>query len=210
MERIKITFKDLVVSSHFSKFSTSRSFYKAFGCRVRMLLNYQMISVYQLCIVEGHMCQTKTEATDAIATIPIITIVVFLTAPLISGSVFDKIYTRKVPIIIVPLLFAIGIVVPWIMPSVMGMHLYMGVAGSGYGVYSATDQAFSVDMLLNKEEAGKGLDILNLATTLGQVVGPITASVVKATIGTYTPAFATFIVVAVCAAVFVSRIQKVK
>lgn len=52
------------------------------------------------------------------------------------------------------------------------MYLYAGIAGFGYGVYSAIDQALNVDVLPNKEEAGKGLGILNLATTLGQAVGP--------------------------------------
>lgn len=56
----------------------------------------------------------------------------------------------------------------------------------------------------------KDLGILNLATTLGQAVGPTITSVVKTTTGTYTPAFAISIVMAVCAAVFVLRIQKVK
>lgn len=87
---------------------------------------------------------------------------------------------------------------PWIMPSVTGMYLYAGIAGFGYGVYSAIDQALNVDVLPNKEEAGKGLGILNLATTLGQAVGPTITSVVKTTTGTYTPAFAISIVMAVC------------
>ena len=50
-----MTLKDLAVSFHFPKFSTSRDFYKAFGCRVCMLLSYQMISVYQLYIVEDYV-----------------------------------------------------------------------------------------------------------------------------------------------------------
>ena len=36
---------------------------------------------------------------------------------------------------------------PWIMPSVTGMYLYAGIAGFGYGVYSAIDQALNVDVL---------------------------------------------------------------
>ena len=63
-----MTLKDLAVSFHFPKFSTSRDFYKAFGCRVCMLLSYQMISVYQLYIVEDYVHQTKTEAAGTIAT----------------------------------------------------------------------------------------------------------------------------------------------
>ena len=196
MERTKMTLKDLAVSFHFPKFSTSRDFYKAFGCRVCMLLSYQMISVYQLYIVEDYVHQTKTEAAGTIATMSIITMVVSLTASLISGPISDKMHTHKVPVIIASLLFAIGTAMPWIMPSVTGMYLYAGIAGFGYGVY--------------REEAGKGLGILNLATTLGQAVGPTITSVVKTTTGTYTPAFAISIVMAVCAAVFVLRIQKVK
>lgn len=167
-----MTLKDLAVSFHFPKFSTSRDFYKAFGCRVCMLLSYQMISVYQLYIVEDYVHQTKTEAAGTIATMSIITMVVSLTASLISGPISDKMHTHKVPVIIASLLFAIGTAMPWIMPSVTGMYLYAGIAGFGYGVYSAIDQALNVDVLPNKEEAGKGLGILNLATTLGQAVGP--------------------------------------
>lgn len=156
-----MTLKDLAVSFHFPKFSTSRDFYKAFGCRVCMLLSYQMISVYQLYIVEDYVHQTKTEAAGTIATMSIITMVVSLTASLISGPISDKMHTHKVPVIIASLLFAIGTAMPWIMPSVTGMYLYAGIAGFGYGVYSAIDQALNVDVLPNKEEAGKGLGILN-------------------------------------------------
>ena len=48
---------------------------------------------------------------------------------------------------IASLLFAIGTAMPWIMPSVTGMYLYAGIAGFGYGVYSAIDQALNVDVL---------------------------------------------------------------
>ena len=102
------------------------------------------------------MHQTKTEAAGTIATMSIITMVVSLTASLISGPISDKMHTRKVPVIIASLLFAIGTAMPWIMPSVTGMYLYAGIAGFGYGVYSAIDQALNVDVLPNKEEAGKG------------------------------------------------------
>lgn len=94
MERTKMTLKDLAVSCHFPKFSTSRDFYKAFGCRVCMLLSYQMISVHQLYIVEDYVHQTKTEAAGTIATMSIITMVVSLSASLISGPISDKMHTR--------------------------------------------------------------------------------------------------------------------
>nr|WP_234923863.1 MFS transporter [Bifidobacterium longum] len=134
MERTKMTLKDLAVSFRFPKFSTSRDLYKAFGCRVCMLLSYQIISVYQLYIIEDYVHQTKTEAAGPIATMSIITMVVSLTASLISGPISDKMHTRKVPVIIASLLFAIGTAMPWTMPSVTGMYLNAGIAGFSYGV----------------------------------------------------------------------------
>mgnify|MGYP004486119681 FL=1 len=68
----------------------------------------------------------------------------------------------------------------------------------------------NVDVLPNKEEAGKNLGILNLATTLGQAVGPTITSTVKTATGSFTPAFVISIIMAVCADVLVLRIQKVK
>lgn len=156
------------------------------------------------------MHQTKTEAAGTIATMSIITMVVSLTASLISGPISDKMHTPQGTSHHRLAAVRDCTAMPWIMPSVTGMYLYAGIAGFGYGVYSAIDQALNVDVLPNKEEAGKGLGILNLATTLGQAVGPTITSVVKTTTGTYTPAFAISIVMAVCAAVFVLRIQKVK
>ena len=60
-----------------------------------MLLSYQMISVYQLYIVEDYVHQTKTEAAGTIATMSIITMVVSLTASLISGPISDKMHTDR-------------------------------------------------------------------------------------------------------------------
>ena len=131
MERTKMTLKDLAVSFHFPKFSTSRDFYKAFGCRVCMLLSYQMISVYQLYIVEDYVHQTKTEAAGTIATMSIITMVVSLTASLISGPISDKMHTHKVPVIIASLLFAIGTAMPWIMPTVTGVGRTIPTSATG-------------------------------------------------------------------------------
>ena len=134
----------------------------------------------------------------AVGTLNSVTAIVGLVSNLVFGNLSD--HTRS----------KMGRRTPWIMPSVTGMYLYAGIAGFGYGVYSAIDQALNVDVLPNKEEAGKDLGILSLATTLGQAVGPTITSVVKTTTGTYTPAFAISIIMAVCAAVFVLRIQKVK
>lgn len=58
----------------------------------------------------------------------------------------------------------------------MGMYGFALLAGLGYGIYSSVDQALNVDVLPSKEEAGKDLGILNIANTIGQILGPIVTS----------------------------------
>ena len=64
------------------------------------------------------------------------------------------------------------------MHNALGMILFSAIGGFGYGMYGSVDQALNVDVLPNEEEAGKDLGILNIATTLGQMVGPIVTSAI--------------------------------
>ena len=98
---------------------------------------------------------------------------------------------------------------PWLIPSSLGMYLFAGIAGLGYAVYSAVDQALLVDVLPNKEEAGKDLGILNMATTLGQMCGPVIMSTIVVALG-YNFAFPVAIALAIIGCIFIMAIKKVK
>lgn len=89
------------------------------------------------------------------------------------------------------------------------MILFAGFAGLGYAVYGAVDQALNIDVLPSKEEAGKDLGILNIATTLGQMVGPLITSVLVGMSG-YGLVFPTAIVFAVVACIFIQLIRSTK
>ena len=110
---------------------------------------------------------------------------------------------------------------PLIFHSALGMYLFAGIAGLGYGVYNAIDQALNVSVLPNPDEAGKDLGILNLANTLSMVVGSLMTSAIvvivkKATNTTTTPTsaytivFIVAIVIVLIAAWLIMRIKKVK
>ncbi|MBL3629178.1 hypothetical protein KGN14_07525 [Levilactobacillus brevis] len=79
----------------------------------------------------------------------------------------------------------------------------------GYAVYGAVDQALNIDVLPNKEEAGKDLGILNIATTLGQTVGPIVTSIVVV-MGGYKLVFPIAIVFVLLACIFIQMIRSTK
>jgi MFS family permease len=118
---------------------------------------------------------------------------------------------RKIPISLSSCLFAVGVAMPWLLPNALGMYLFAGIAGFGYGVYNAIDQALNVAVLPNPEEAGKDLGILNLANTLCTVLGSMLASGVVLMSGrNYMWIFPTAIVVVLMAAALIMRIRNVK
>lgn len=201
--------KDVLVSFRPPAFHGAHDFYKAFVGRFCMLVSYQMIAVYQLYIIQNYIGQSVDESAVTVSVVSMIMMVMSLVGSFISGPVSDIIDRRKVPVVVASVLFAIGIAMPWVFPSSMGMYLFAGIAGLGYAVYSAVDQALLVDVLPNKEEAGKDLGILNMATTLGQMCGPIVMSALVVNLG-YNFAFPTSIALAIIGCFFIMAIKKVK
>ncbi|GAB6902665.1 MFS transporter [Kineosporia succinea] len=202
--------KDLLTSFRPPSPRSAPDFYKAFTGRLFMLISYQMIAAYQLYIVQNYVGQTKVESAATISTMSLITLVVGVVASLGSGPVSDRIGRRKVPAVTAAGLFAVGVAMPWLFPTTTGMFLYAAIAGFGYGVFGAVDQAINVDVLPDPEEAGKDLGVLNLATTLGQTIGPIITSTVVVVTGSYGLIFPISIAMTVIGAVAILRISSVR
>lgn len=185
-------------------------FWKAFICRTCLIVAYQMIASYQLYILENHLGQTKVEAAAVISKMSVITMIVAFIASVTSGPISDFIGRRKPPVIFACGLYAIGIAMPWMIPNSMGMLLFAGIAGFGYGMYMAVDQALNVDVLPDKKNAGKDLGFLNVASCAGQAIGSgITSTLVTMT-GSYNSVFPVAIAIAVVAALAVVGIKRVK
>lgn len=210
--------KDLpVVKGGFKEFLASfepprkgaRDFWLAFVGRTLLIFSYYMILNYQLYILESFIGQGKSAAAATISVMSVITMVVGLIGSLASGAISDFIGRRKLPVIIASILLVIGYFLPWILKTPSSMMMFAGFAGLGYAVYGAVDQALNIDVLPSKEEAGKDLGILNIATTLGQTVGPIVTSVLVVA-GGYNLVFPTAIVFAIIACIFIQLIRSTK
>lgn len=185
-------------------------FWKAFVCRTSLIVAYQMVAAYQLYILEDHLGQSRTEAAGVISVMSVITMIVSFIAAVTSGPISDRIGRRKPPVVVACLLYAIGIAMPWMLPSTLGMLLFAGIAGLGYGMYMAVDQALNVDVLPDKENAGKDLGFLNVASCAGQAVGAGITSILVTTMGSYTPIFPVAIIITIIAIISVLLIRKVK
>lgn len=208
MPPVKGGFADLVASFR-PPLKGARDFWLAFCGRTLLILSYYMILNYQLYILESYIGQGKSAAAASISIMSIVTMIVGLIGSLTSGAISDKIGRRKLPVIVASILLVIGYFLPWTMQTAFSMILFAGFAGLGYAVYCAVDQALNIDVLPSKAEAGKDLGILNIATTLGQMAGPIITSVLVGT-GGYGMVFPTAIVFAIVACVFIQFIRSTK
>ncbi|KGO31923.1 membrane protein with transport function [Oenococcus alcoholitolerans] len=185
-------------------------FWRAFICRTSLIVAYQMISAYQLYIIEDHLGQSRGNAGTIISIMSVITMIVSFAASITSGPFSDKIGRRKPVVISACALYALGIAMPWLIPSATGMFLFAGIAGLGYGIFMSVDQALNVDVLPNKDNAGKDLGFLNVASCAGQAIGSgITSSLVTFT-SSYTPVFPVAIVITAIAAFSIVGIKGVK
>lgn len=185
-------------------------FYKAFVCRTCLIVAYQMVTSFQLYILQDHIGESKAQSAVTIQIISIITMIVSVVAPFASGPISDLIKRRKPLIMFSCALYAVGLAMPWIFPSRMGMLLFAGIAGFGYGIYMAVDQALNVDVLPDKENAGKDLGFLNVATCAGQAMGSAITSMLVTVTGAYTVVFPVAIAISVLAGAVVLTIKRVK
>lgn len=208
MAPVNNSFKDILESFR-PPIKGARDFWLAFIGRSLLIFSYYMIYNYQLYILQSYIGLSTTSAAATISVMSVITLIVALVGSFVSGIISDKIGRRKLPVIIASILMVIGFLLPWILQSTLSMMLFAGFAGLGYAVYGAVDQALNIDVLPSKETAGKDLGILNIATTLGQTVGPIVTSALVV-MGGYGYVFPTAIVFALIACIFIQMIKSTK
>ncbi|MST64341.1 MFS transporter [Schaalia hyovaginalis] len=185
-------------------------FYKAFFGRFTMLISYQMINAYQLYIIQDYLHLSAGEVAATVAVTNSIILVTSLLGGFLGGPISDLLRRRKVPVVLASLCFAIGVAMPWIFPSTLGMYLFAAIAGFGYAVYSSVDQALNVDVLPDPETAGKDLGILNMSTTFGQMCGPLITSFIVTSTGNYALVFPVSITCAVIGCFSILAIKKVR
>ncbi len=186
-----------------------RDFYLALFGRLLFIFGYFCINGYQLYILEKYIGLSVTDAGAVLATMSVVTMVVSFVASLTSGTISDKIGRRKPIIVVACVMICIGIAAPWLLKNAFSMYIFALFAGLGYGVYSSVDQALNVDVLPDQENAGKDLGILNIANTIGQILGPVLTSVIVVNTGSYFLAFPFAAALILVGVVFILLIKNV-
>jgi MFS family permease len=77
------------------------------------------------------------------------------------------------------------------------------------GMYQSVDQALNVTVLPSQNNAAKDLGIVNLANSLGQIIGPVVASVIIGLLG-YRGIFPVAGLMCLIGGILILMIKKVK
>ncbi len=128
----------------------------------------------------------------------------------VAGRWSDKLGRRKPFVIGSSFLFAISMLIPLLWPSLPALVIQVVIAGVALGAFMATDQALLIDVLPDRDAAGRDLGIGNLGGNLGQALGPIVAGAIVAATGSYRMIWVVAAVLVLIAAVAIIPVKRAR
>ena len=185
-------------------------YYMAFAGRLFFYLGMWGVYSFQLYILQKYIGLSVEDSGAVMTSMSLVIMVISLATSIVSGYISDKFARRKPLVAAATLLVAAGIAAPWLMKSVAGMYIFAACYAFGNGIYGAVDQALNIDVLPDKENAGKDLGFLNIATNVGQICSPIIGSTIVGVTGSYFLVFPAALVCLVVGAVVILLIKNVK
>ncbi|WEV67655.1 MFS transporter [Bifidobacterium sp. ESL0769] len=143
--------------------------------RFSFMIGYQAINVYTLFILQSYI-HPAFSANQANKWAPILSMIGMpgmIIAMLVGGALSDKFHNRKFFVFLGALIMAIGLFIPIVSPTFPAIICYAVLGNMGMGLYTAVDQALFIDVLPDKQDAGRDLGTANVATNLGQMLAPV-------------------------------------
>ncbi|WP_432506428.1 MFS transporter [Kineococcus arenarius] len=183
----------------------------AFAGRFAMILGYQAVSAYQFYILTDYIGLDAGRAGTVAGLLSLCAMVTTVVGTLVFGRISDRLNRRKVFVFLATIVMGLGVVIPLISPTVVGMVLYSLVLGIGYGAYIAVDLALMIDVLPSGGDAAKDLGVLNVATNVPQALTPPIAALLLLTFdGDYAAIFVWSALAVVVSSLFVLPIKSVR
>ncbi len=185
-------------------------FFWAFAGRLLLFTGYFGVTGYNLYILNDYVgIGDLAASTGYVPILGLLGLAGTLPAILVSGPLSDKVGRRKIFVFISSVVVAVGLVVPWIMPTIGGMMLMSVIIGVGFGAFMAVDQALMTEVLPSADSYAKDLGVVNIAATLPQTLAPAVGGAIVLAFG-YAGLFPVGIALSVLGAFCVFMIKSVK
>jgi MFS family permease len=136
--------------------------------------------------------------------------VAVLGSVVVVGVLSDRVGRRRVFVTAGGLLMAVAAVLIATWPSWPAALVAAVVLGVGFGTYSSVDFALLTQLLPSARDRGKDLGVLNVASSLPQVLAPAIAAPVVTGLGGYTALYLVAAGIEVAGALLVYRIRSVR
>lgn len=160
-----------------------RDFYLAVFGKLLFVSAQFIITGYQLYIFVDYMKLSSASAAHNLSVMSTILLITGVSFAIIGGPLTDKFHSLKALVAASTVVMGIGVAFPAFDAAPWTMFAYAALSGAAMGMYNSVDQALNVSVLPNPDNAAKDLGIVNLANSLGQVFGPIMASVIIGAVG---------------------------
>ena len=201
--------KEMILDNFVFARRDARDYYLALFGKFFIMVAKFAVQGYLLYILTDYMKLEKSGAGRYIAMTATIIMIAGIAMSFLSGPIADRLGKIKLPVILSSLMIGLGVFMPFIAPTPEMILLYAVLAGIGFGVFNAVDQALNIAVLPNPETAAKDLGIINFANTGGQIAGPLLSAAVISASG-YHMLFAMAAVSALIGAILFSMIKRVK
>jgi MFS family permease len=181
-----------------------------FWGRGLIFLGYSAVSTYTLYILEDYIGLQRANAVSEVPVLAVSTFVGFLLAVFVAGWWSDKIGRRKPFVIASSLICAVGVLIPFAVPTLTGMLVYAFVTGAGYAVFLSIDNALITQVLPPTGDTAKDLGVAGIGGSAASVIAPVVAGLIVSSTGLYQPLFLIAGGVSVLGAVCILFVRQVR
>ena len=180
--------------------------------RFFMFFGYTAISNFVLYILQSHIqpALSASEANETFAGLSSAALPGQLIMMLIAGRLSDMVGRRKPFVIGSSAFIAAILLIPLLVPTLPAFYVFYILLAASYGMYMAVDVALFIDVLPDKEAAGRDLGVANVASNIGQMLAPVAAGQVVALTAGYSALFIMSIVAVAVSAAAIIPVRKVK
>lgn len=166
----------------------------AFTARFLFVLGYFAIYTFQLYLLTDYLRMSRAAANSSIGALNILLVLGAIAAVVGGGLWSDRVQRRKPFLYAASAAMAIGMLMPLVVPTLLGMSVMSALLGVGFGLYQSVDTALMSQVLPDAGRAGKDLGVLNLANAVPQAIAPVVGGSLVQLTGGYPSVFVAGIV----------------